>query len=521
MSQGRLRPLSWALLPGAAVLWAAALPNVLGNGWGVLGWLAPVPLFLFLRQRSWGAAILGGALFSFFLILFTQFWLLTFQPVAFAVVSTVEIPEYALAFGVLALFERWWPRTAPWWQALVWTAFEWLRTVGFLGYPYASLASTQWQLSWVLQTASWAGPWLVTALMAAWAAWSARLVKNRASVLWSWGGVSAAVVVLVGWGAWRQAVWQAQEVTAPKVSFALVQHVQDPWKGGYSAYEAGYQKLKNLTEAAQAHNPASIVVWSETAFVPSVFYHEKYRDPTPDTNLVLELVSWLKSRSEAFLIGNDHREKVFKDGKLRDEDWNAVLAWQGQWTGIYKKRRLVPFTESFPYRRELPWVWQWLEDQDTHFWQAGTQANTLTVAGVKVGTPICFEDAFGSTCRPFVKNGAQVLVNVTDDSWSGSVVPMRLHLALAVWRAVENRVPLVRSANGGTTAAVAPDGTLLARYPEFTPGVLKVKVPLAKMKRTFYTRWGDWAGRLALVGVFVGLVGALLLRWRGRSRART
>ncbi len=514
MSQNRPSFLSWALLPGAAVLWTIALPNLFGDGWGLFGWLAPIPLFWFLRHRSFLSALGGGAVFSFFLVLFSQFWLLTFQPTAFAVVIAVEIPEYALALSVLALFERWWPRTAPWWQALLWAAFEWLRTVGFLGYPYASLASTQWQLPWMLQSASWAGPWLVTAVMTAWAAWSARVFIQPRS--WRpWVGISVVVVLLVGWGAWRQALWLTRERSAPQASFALVQHVQDPWKGGYAAYEAGYEKLKDLTVAAQAQNPASIVVWSETAFVPSVFYHEKYRDPTPDTSLVLDLVSWLKTRSEAFLIGNDHREKVFRQGRLRDEDWNAVLAWQDGWKGIYKKRRLVPFTEYFPYKQEFPWIWQWLEDQDTHFWQPGTNANPLTVAGLKVGTPVCFEDAFGNTCRPLVANGAQVLVNVTDDSWSGSIIPMRLHLALAVWRAVENRVPLLQAANGGTTAAVAPDGKILARYPEFTPGVLKVKVPLPSTSLTLYTQWGDWMGRTALVLVVLGLAWGF---WKARQR---
>jgi apolipoprotein N-acyltransferase len=514
-------PWFWAL-PVSALLWALSLPNFFGDGWGFLAWFALVPIFLFLRSSSPWRSALAGAFFSLLLLLTTQFWLFHFSSVAFTVVAAVEIPEYALVFLTLGWVEKAFPRWAPWLGAVVWTAFEFLRTQGFLGYPYASLASSQWLYPLILQTGDFAGPWLVTFWMASFAAWLARWIAALPSREFKslrlpslvWLGMTL-LLTLWGVSSWR--FWTQQELTDPKWSFALVQHVQDPWKGGFEAYAEGFDKLVALTDKAEAHDPAQTVVWSETAFVPSVFYHLKYRDDLDDVQLVLRLQNWLSTRKESFLIGNDHRELVYNsEGRQVLRDWNAVLDWKDGWKGVYKKRRLVPFTETFPFKKQFPWIFKWLKDNDTHFWEPGKHANVLDVGGLAVGTPVCFEDAFGETCRPFVRNGARALVNLTDDSWSGSVVPMRLHLALAVWRAVENRVPLLVCANGGTTAAVRLDGELQARLPEFVPGVLKVTVPVAPAgSKTLFTLWGDWWGWLMVGVVVLAFLGSFLRRfWR-------
>ena len=112
--------------------------------------------------------------------------------------------------------------------------------------------------------------------------------------------------------------------------------------------------------------------------------------------------------------------------------------------------------------------------------------------GVHFSTPICFEDTFGYLGRGFVRRGADVLVNITNDAWSFSVPGAVQHMTMAVFRAVENRRSVVRATNAGITCLIDPNGRVLERLPAFTEGVLVAEVPLYTEGTTLYVRWGDW-----------------------------
>jgi apolipoprotein N-acyltransferase len=219
-----------------------------------------------------------------------------------------------------------------------------------------------------------------------------------------------------------------------------------------------------------------------------------------------------------FLVGND-------DGQLaRDErgrevrvDYNAALLFEGgEIVQTYRKLHLVPFTEHFPYRRLLPGVYEWLANADTHFWEKGDQYTVFEAGGVRFSTPICFEDTFPHLARGFVRRGAQVLVNMTNDSWSNSVACEMQHMSIALFRTLETRRSLVRSTNGGITCVIDPNGRITAMLQPFTQGTLVAEVPVLDRGQTLYTRWGDWFAFVVLALAAGGLAGggvrALLLR---------
>ena len=106
-----------------------------------------------------------------------------------------------------------------------------------------------------------------------------------------------------------------------------------------------------------------------------------------------------------------------------------------------------------------------------------------------------------------MRHGAQVLVNMTNDSWSFSVPAEMQHMMMGVFRAVENRRSVVRSTNGGMTVTIDPDGRITSVLEPFTADYLIGTVPVVDGPFTVYTRWGDWFGVAALCA---GL-GALLL----------
>ena len=124
---------------------------------------------------------------------------------------------------------------------------------------------------------------------------------------------------------------------------------------------------------------------------------------------------------------------------------------------------------------------------------------------------------FGDLNRRFVQAGAQVLVNMTNDSWSFSVPAEVQHMMMGVFRAVENRRSMVRSTNGGMTVTIDPNGRILDQLEPFTDDYLISTVPVVEGGHTLYTRFGDWLGML-MVALALGMLGYGAVRGRTRSR---
>jgi apolipoprotein N-acyltransferase len=171
---------------------------------------------------------------------------------------------------------------------------------------------------------------------------------------------------------------------------------------------------------------------------------------------------------------------------------------------------LVPFTEHFPYRKWLPMVYDWLRNADTHFWEQGTEYTVFEAGGVRFSTPICFEDTFPRLGREFIRHGAEVLINMTNDSWSKSVASEMQHMSIALFRAVENRRTLVRATNGGITCVIDPNGRIIALLEPFTEGYLIAEAPVFTESRTLYSRWGDWFALACLLLSGLALAAGLL-----------
>lgn len=495
--------LDFAVLAAGAALAVLSCPNeAFSAGWGFLGLISLVPVFWFTARRSWVVSALGGALWITLVIFLSQFWLIAFHPLAFPLVLLFQVPWYAGAFALSSVLWRRFPRSALWFQALAWTALEFLRIQGFFSYPYGSLASSFWSWPLAWQSADLVGTSGLTFLLAWTSAWTAALVSGRQT----WARLRldlAAGLALwaadLGYGAWMLSSPDRGPLWRP----ALVQPAQDPWKGGPNAYASALDQLEAQSRAALVGGPDA-VVWPETAFVPSVEFHTRYHEVPESLRLVRRLESFLgESGSVPFLVGNDHREKA-DDGTVRD--YNAVLAWDGaRWSGRYEKNRLVPFTESFPYKDLLPWVYDLLKESDTHFWHPGRNRLPLNVGGVLVGTPVCFEDSFPDGARAFSLAGAKALANLTNDSWAPGTASRMQHLSLAVFRTVETRLPLVRAGNDGATAAVSSRGEVLALLPVGPAGHLQAEVRLGTGEPTAYTRFGDWLPWSALVVLVVAL----------------
>jgi apolipoprotein N-acyltransferase len=310
------------------------------------------------------------------------------------------------------------------------------------------------------------------------------------------------VVAVLVYGTVSLGRWEAEE--PDKVwRVATVQHSADSWKGGYETYKRNFNNLRTMSLQALQADP-DMILWSETAFVPSVYWHTTYKTDEMTGKLVDEFVSFGKSLPVPLLTGNpegmvkdEALPALLEDGSWNRKDYNTVIMFEnGEIKKTYRKQHLVPFTEHFPYEKEMPWLYNLLLANDYNWWETGYDPVVFeTDSGVRFSTPICFEDVFGYLTAGFVRNGADVIVNMTNDSWSGAVSAEMQHLAMAVFRSIETRKTTVRGTNSGMTCVVMPTGRIVDPMEPFTKGWHIYDVPVFTAQNdTPYTRWDDWLG---------------------------
>jgi apolipoprotein N-acyltransferase len=543
-----------AALIAASFLFAASFPNLLfENGLPLLAWIAYIPVFWVVRRANLAACFFWGAFYGYAAYGLFNYWLTVFHPLAGLIVGSIYLVFLAVLFPLLRLAYLAFPRRGYLLQWLVWMAFEYLRTQGFLGYSYGVTGYSQWHLLPVIQIASVTGVWGVSALVVFPSAWLAAALEERGkrkeeggikkeerekegnkkesllspfSFLLSflqreWVSLLVWFVLLVAslvYGFTSRIDYS----DAPGAKMALVQHNTDPWEASKAttvdkaveAYRNDLRILRRLSDEALTAQPdTELVVWSETAFVPRIYWHQNYREDRLYWELVKELLDYLAGKDVLFMIGNDdaRREPLISNEWDYSIDYNAAILFdRGEMRTVYRKLHLVPFTEHFPYERQLPWIYNARRNADTHFWEKGREATVFDTGRFKFSTPICFEDTFGYLSRDFVLNGAEIIVNLSNDAWSNSLPAQMQHLSMAVFRAVENRRSMVRSTASGQTVALDPNGKILAMAEPFTESYLNVEVPVVTLL-SIYTRYGDYLGKAFTWAALLLLISGLIL----------
>jgi apolipoprotein N-acyltransferase len=176
-----------------------------------------------------------------------------------------------------------------------------------------------------------------------------------------------------------------------------------------------------------------------------------------------------------------------------------LLRPDGVVAGRYDKVHLVPYGEYVPLRQLFPFIGKLVAGIGD--FRPGKGFDPLVSDGRRLGVLICYEGIFPEAARDYKRNRADLLVNITNDAWFGRTSAPYQHLSMTVFRAVENRLYLVRAANTGVSAVIDPTGVILSRTGLFERTVLKGEVKFIDEK-TFYAAYGD---------LFVYLCGLLLI----------
>jgi apolipoprotein N-acyltransferase len=497
------------------------------DGLGLAAFFSLVPLFLVFSAVPVGWGVFYGTLYGLLQGMLLNYWLGTYSLVTLQLVCFV-LGLYHAAFFLPTLWLRSrLGRVRFLVLPLAWVVFEYLRTSGFLGYPWGLWGTSQHAFHTLIQVASLTGVWgvsfivvlfnsgLAAALEACWVRGGADAPRPPGPGSEARRGpgqlLASALVLLAALCFGFVNLAHLDRLSAARSArLALVQQNSDPRKNDY---HETFRTLVRLTDQALEARP-DLVVWSETAFVPNIRRWSQL-DPGqyPLSALVQEFLRYQKGIGTWLVTGNDDYELV-RDGKAAEQrrDYNATVLFDpaGARVATYHKLRLVPFTEYFPWREQLPGLYKWLMERDVYLWEPGTERLVFQHPRFRFATPICFEDAFPREVRLFARGGAQLIVNVSNDYWSLTEVEARQHAANALFRAIENRLPLVRATASGLTCHIDYTGRLRAQLDYYTEGQLVVDVELHDLPATPYNRWGDWFP-LLLAGLLLVLAAASLV----------
>jgi apolipoprotein N-acyltransferase len=509
-----------ALLAG--VLQSAAFPRL---GLFPLAGLALVPLLLAIRDVSpWDAfrlAFAAGLVFSLTLLYWIAPTVATFGhlPLALAVgilmLLCAYIAGYTGLFGFLAAKIGGRPLTAPLILASTWAALEYLRGNLLTGFPWGFLGHSQFParpliqivditgvygVSWLLVLIN--GALLLAVLARSGKTWQGTVVTRRAA--WGWGLAALGLVVgVLLYGGARIARYEKLGETAPAIRVAVVQgNIPQDLKWNPAFQITTTKKYIRLSQEAAAADP-DLVVWPETA-TPFYLFHNAVL-----TRMVLSSIA---AAGKPFLIGSPYVEA--REGGNAYHNSAFLFDAQAQPKGRYDKAHLVPFGEYVPLRRWLPFLGK-IVAQVGDF-DAGEPGGVLRAGGPIIGPLICYEGIFPELARAATRNGAALLVNLTNDAWYGRTSAPYQHFALAAFRAVENRRPLVRAANTGISGFVDASGRPYGTTRIFEDALTVAQVAMPH-ELTFYTRHGDLFAIACLVGMTLALIAAARRRRRRKA----
>jgi apolipoprotein N-acyltransferase len=484
-----LRRAGIAVLTAAAAAFAytIACPPY---GWSVVAWVIPALLLVPAVRLGSGHALLCGVVFSLLMGAGVMGWavhasleyfdLNHVRSAAFA--ALVWLVYGGVPFGVLLGVYAWAavriPRTAraPL-AAWMWTGMEMLRTHLFTGMPWELLGHTQFRQLWLVQIADLGGVYAVSFVIALVSVALAELAMDSTvedlrlpAVARRLAPVAALMAVTVAYGVDARSRYVAADA-APGIAVAAVQgNVANAFRWQRSYFERTLGVYARLTERTRADAP-DLVVWPENAV-------DFYLDREPMLRMQLSRVAGLAPGG--LLVGSP---RLATPGEARNSV--QLLAADGTVRDVYDKQHLVPFAEYNPLRHSAP-------DPRQPVYGPGGAAEPVATSVGRFGTMICYEVLFPGLVRDLVRRGAQVLVNVSNDSWldAGTGAALEQHFSMTVFRAIETRRDLVRAAGSGASGFIDPFGRIVSVVPRNTAGVVVGRVRL-RDQLTPYVRWGD------------------------------
>jgi len=454
----------------------------------LLAWFGLVPLVLVMQKRPFKSGFVAGVVFfavtlywlnivmttyghlplllSFLLYLLLAAYLALYWGVAsWAACRLKEFKGYAFAL------------TLP----VFWVALEFLREFLLTGFPWATLGYSQHDWLPMVQSADLFGVYGLSYLLILCNAAIADcfLLKSSRSLQGRpWKALAVTLLLLLVnyvYGTW--CLQLDPDTRAESLQVAVVQgNIPQDHKWRPDNQVNTVQTYHDLSLRAERTSANDLIIWPEAAMP---FY---FQDGGPLTNSVAKLV---KETDTPLLFGSPayHRDS----GSLRFLNSAFLLSPEAELRGRSDKVHLVPFGEYVPLGKFLPFVNKLVAGIGDF---SPGEINPLSIGDHNLGVMICYEVVFPELAREYVRQGSDLLVNITNDAWFGDSSAPWQHLAMARFRAIENRVWLARAANTGISAFISPSGRVVEQTKLFETTFLTADVGMGARPR-LYSHMGD------------------------------
>jgi len=495
-------------------------------------WIGLVPLFLAIWGRNARYAFLLSLLCGsvFFLGLFS--WILEVPGYSFLhhFLLDAYLCSYFGLFGLAFAFitKRQGMTPALFAAPFVWVSLEYIRSNAFfLALPWGLLAHSQYRHPSVIHIASFTGAYgvsfLIVMVNSAFTAITCTLFhranRHGKALCKSFAGRGPLGVVVTGVSlilitlVYGRMV-MSKPIVGNEVKISVVQGNIEQYKKWDAKYADFIIKTYgDLTSAASTDRPA-LIVWPETATPGSI---------TRDRLLYHQVSLIARSSGAYLLLGSAKHQKFKREGSKEVRYLNSAFLLPPASAALksqrYDKILLLPFGEYLPLKRIIPW--SYLQVPDVGGYIPGSIFTVFEHPACRFGVTICWENIFPDLVRRFVKRGAQFIVNITNEAWFGRTAAPHQFLSMSVFRAVENRVYVVRSANTGISCFIDPCGRILSRLRDehgqdiFVRGVLTESI-IPLNSATLYTRYGDWFAIFCLPCTVPFLLAACLKKRHSR-----
>lgn len=502
---------AWFHMFGAALSGALMALSFPGFGNATLIYAAMVPLMFAVHSASVKKACWLGLLSGFVFFMVSLGWLHNLTGTVEGVLMKLSaLVGYALLASYCALYfipfavtvalgsklwvgENMWRNVRFMFAAtMVWVGSEYLRGFLFTGFPWNPLGVSQYQNPAIIQIAEWGGVsavtgyivWMNAGIFVTFRQYThgTRLKKYRPHFELMIGILPLALSIAHGMGV----LFNRPDVSE-HVTVAMVQpNIPQKEKWAPELDQEICDRLEELTSAAMRLGGIDLVIWPETA-VP---------DFVRTSRVSYGLVQRLTQGDTPLLLGT--MDVTFSEDGRKYYNSSMLFGQNGTELGKYDKQHLVPFGEYVPF----PKLMRKFTPIDVDF-EHGAGSTILPLQGnASFSALICFEDTVAPLAVDAVRAGARWLVNQSNDAWFDPSAQSEQHLAHAVFRCIENRVPMARCCNTGITCVIdafgnVDRGELLPRTQGFTTRILSPRPVDAE--KTFYTRYPNAFSKVALL----------------------
>lgn len=485
----------------SGLLLTASFPSL---GWDWAAWFALAPLLLGAAGLSKTDSFRAGYMVGLVHYLTLTYWLYHTMETYGHLPWYVSLPVLGLFAAYLSLYPglfaamlallRPTPAVGVFMAPGLWVSLEYIRGRLFTGFPWEAIGCSQYKALHIIQISDIFGAYGVSFLVVL-GNWAVLLIVLHVSRI-PWRGVRVALRPVVGavltlvlalgltlfYGSRRIEAVDSLVSSAPAQRIAVVQGNIDQLTKWDPAFQVStIRKYARLSMAAGKSAP-ELIVWPETA-TPFYFGHN-----VPLSEMVRAAI---RETGADFLFGSP--SFTIGEGGMKYHNSAFLLDREGGKIGKYDKVHLVPFGEYTPLKRWLPFIGKLVEHVGD--FSPGEQGGVIQWRGRGLGVQICYETIFPELSRASVRNGAQVLITLTNDAWYGNSSAPHQLFSMAVFRAVENRRAMVRAANTGISGFIDPVGRIGTTTPLFQEAHAAWETPFLKETST-YTRIGDvfaWA----------------------------